>query len=197
MKRIREIILDFTPLLDVTLIILFYFILFSHMGAAEAQQQAELAAAEADAAKSAASEMMAEAERLQQEAENMQKDAADRLAILEKTEQNQAAAAEAMQAFASGENLKLRLISQTGAWKLRVQQGQDVIADLQGDSVEQQLLKSIQEAGYLPENIILCEFAYTATEAGSYQAYQSVHQVLDTVRVEYPHFYISETDLSQ
>lgn len=196
MKRIRELILDFTPLLDVTLIILFYFILFSHMGAAEAQQKAEFAAAEAAAAQSAAAEMMAEAERLQQSAEELQQDAAERLAILEETAHDQAATAEAMQAFARGENLKLRLISQADAWSLRVQQRQAILADLSGDALAEQLADAVKAAGYLPEDVVLCEFAYAAAESGSYQAYQAAVRALEAVRAEYPHFYISETDLS-
>lgn len=196
MKRMRELILDFTPLLDITLIILFYFILFSHMGAAEARQNAALAAAEADAATAAAAEMMAEAAQMQQSAEDLQQDAARQLAILAETEQNQAATAEAIQAFACGENLKLRLTSQAGEWSLRVQRGQEVLAELAGDALAQQLADAVQAAGCLPEDVILCEFAYTATEAGSYQAYQAVQQALGAVRAEYPHLYISETDLS-
>lgn len=196
MKRVREIILDFTPLLDITLIILFYFILFSHMGAAEAQQNAALAAAAAEAAQSAAADMMAEAERVQQSAEDLQRDAAEQLAILADTEQNQAAMAEAVQAFASGENLRLRLSSQAGAWRLRVLRGSEELAVLADEPLAQPLSDALRAAGYLPEDIILCEFAYTATESGSYQAYQTVQQALGAVRAEYPHLYISETDLS-
>lgn len=196
MKRMRDIILDFTPLLDITLIILFYFILFSHMGAAEAQQNAALAAAAAEAAQSAAADMMAEAEQLHRQAENLQLEADRQLAILAETEQNQAATAEAMQAFARGENLKLRLLSQADGWSLRVQTGDDRLAELAGEALAQQLTDVLQTAGYLREDVILCEFAYTATESGSYQAYRTVHEALDAVRAEYQHLYISETDLS-
>lgn len=196
MKRLREIVLDFTPLLDITLIILFYFILFSHMGAAEAQQNAARAAADAEAAQSAAAEMMAEAERMQQSAADLQRDAAERLAILEETDRHQAAAAAAMQAFAHSENLKLRLVCGADSWTLHVQQGQTMLAELAGDALAANLTEEMQTAGFASGDVILCEFAYTATEPGSYQAYRAVRAALDAVRTEYPQLYVSETDLS-
>ena len=189
MKRMREIILDFTPLLDITLIILFYFILFSHMGAAEAQQRAEQAEQQAHIAQSAA------AEEIQQAAE-MQQQAAQQLAALAEAEGNQAAVAEALTQFANGENLKLRLYSQAKSWKLLVMQGTETLGELSGEHTEKALSALMHDAGFQAEQVILCDFVYTATEAGSNQAYHAVDAALEAIRAEYPHLYISETDLS-
>ena len=189
MKRMREIILDFTPLLDVTLIILFYFILFSHMGAAEAQQRAENAVQQAHAAQAAA-----EAE-VQQAAE-MQQQAARQLEALAEAEGNQAAVAEALELFADGKNLKLRLRAQAGKWSLSVMQGAELLGKITDQSPEDALSVLLRDAGWSKEQVILCEFVYTASEAGSKKAYDDIDDTLDRIREEFPHLYISETDLS-
>ena len=192
MKRVREIILDFTPLLDVTLIILFYFILFSHMGAAEVQQKAEQRMQEASAAHSAAENRMQEAEALMQEAAFQRK-------MLEDADEKGAAIEQALEDYAAGRNLKLLMQMNAGEWVLRVRRGneRDAIAVLrQGDSADA-LEAALREAGCLPENVLLCELIYDADEDGTNQAYQAMKTILDTVRESYPHMYISETDLSK
>ena len=157
------------------------------MGAAEAQQRAEQAEQQAHAAQSAA------AEEIQQAAE-MQQQAARQLAALAEAEGNQAAVAEALDQFASGKNLKLRLNSQAKTWTLLVMQGAEPLGELSGGDTEHSLLKLLQDAGYQKDQVILCEFVYTATEAGSNQAYHAVDAALKAVREHFPHLYISETD---
>lgn len=188
MRRIREIILDFTPLLDITLIILFYFILFSHLGAAEAQQRAEQA-------ESAAAEAQAAAAEILDTAEAMQAQAKQQLDILSVS--SGAEAAEAMQRFAEGKNLRLRLHARAGSWELRVMQGDAELTVLSGKDIAPGLAAALSDAGYRAEDVILCEFVYSADEAGSYQAYQTADSALDALRKDYPHLYISETDLSK
>ena len=190
MKRVREIILDFTPLLDVALIILFYFILFSHMGAAEAQQRAEQAEQQAITVQAAAEAEIREAAEMQQQA-------AQKLAAIAEADGNQAAVAEALEQFAGGNNLKLRLRAQGGTWTLLVMQGAASLGELTEQSPENALVQLMRDSGFEKEQVILCEFAYTAAEAGSNRAYDAVEAALKAVRKDYPHLYISETDLSR
>lgn len=192
MKRIREIILDFTPLLDVTLIILFYFILFSHMGAAEAQQKADREWAAAAEAQTAASQRMDEAEQLMRQAEFERR-------VLEEADQNGAMLEQAVEEYAAGKNIKLLLQMQGGSWSLRVRRGneRETLAELHREEDISMLTDALHQAEYHKEDIILCELIYDADEDGTNQAYQTVSAILEQVRDSFPHIYISETDLSK
>lgn len=192
MKRIREIILDFTPLLDVTLIILFYFILFSHMGAAEAQQKADRERADAAAAQTAAAQHMEEAEQLMQQAEFERR-------VLAEAGGNGAMLEQAVEEYAAGRNIKLLLTMNGKSWTLRVRRGnaRDILAELHSAEDLSLLTAALRKADYQKDDIILCELIYDADEDGTNQAYQDVRQILEQVREAFPHIYISETDLSK
>ena len=192
MKRIREIILDFTPLLDVTLIILFYFILFSHMGAAEAQQKADRERADAAAAQTAAAQHMEEAEQLMQQAEFERR-------LLAEAGGNGAMLEQAVEEYAAGRNIKLLLTMNGKSWTLRVRRGnaRDTLAELHSAEDLSLLTAALRKADYQKDDIILCELIYDADEDGTNQAYQDVRQILEQVREAFPHIYISETDLSK
>ena len=192
MKRIREIILDFTPLLDVTLIILFYFILFSHMGAAQAQQKAERERADAAAAQTAAAQHMEEAEQLMQQAEFERR-------VLAEAGGNGAMLEQAVEEYAAGRNIKLLLTMNGKSWTLRVRRGnaRDTLAELHSAEDLSLLTAALRKAEYQKDDIILCELIYDADEDGTNQAYQDVRQILEQVREAFPHIYISETDLSK
>lgn len=192
MKRIREIILDFTPLLDVTLIILFYFILFSHMGAAQAQQKADRERADAAAAQTAAAQHMEEAEQLMQQAEFERR-------VLAEAGGNGAMLEQAVEEYAAGRNIKLLLTMNGKSWTLRVRRGnaRDTLAELHSAEDLSLLTAALRKAEYQKDDIILCELIYDADEDGTNQAYQDVRQILEQVREAFPHIYISETDLSK
>ena len=192
MKRIREIILDFTPLLDVTLIILFYFILFSHMGAAQAQQKADRERADAAAAQTAAAQHMEEAEQLMQQAEF-------ECRVLAEAGGNGAMLEQAVEEYAAGRNIKLLLTMNGKSWTLRVRRGnaRDTLAELHSAEDLSLLTAALRKAEYQKDDIILCELIYDADEDGTNQAYQDVRQILEQVREAFPHIYISETDLSK
>ena len=192
MKRIREIILDFTPLLDVTLIILFYFILFSHMGAAEAQQKADRERADAAAAQTAAAQHMEEAEQLMQQAEFERR-------VLAEAGGNGSMLEQAVEEYAAGRNIKLLLTMNGKSWTLRVRRGnaRDTLAELHSAEDLSLLTAALRKADYQKDDIILCELIYDADEDGTNQAYQDVRQILEQVREAFPHIYISETDLSK
>ena len=79
MRRRKEAVLDFTSLLDIVLIILFFFILFSYMETGEAREKAEAAVSEAAAISETADRREAEAEYKIKEAENAKQQAMEAL----------------------------------------------------------------------------------------------------------------------
>ena len=197
-RRRRDVILDFTSLLDVTLIILFYFILFSRMDVAKAQEQAAEKTAEAASVSAEADSRIEQAERMLAEADARQKDADYALSALADADRQSAANIEALLAFGEGNALKLRLYLEGGTWRCTVRRGGTLLTELTRGGDPASLLRSaMQQAGYQPDDTVLCEFLYPADEAGSRAAYQEIAEGLRAVQREYPHMYLSETDLSE
>lgn len=200
MKRFRDIILDFTSLLDVTLIILFYFIMFSHIGAAEAQEKANNAIQEANAARAEASEAI-------QEANAKAKEAEDRKNACEEADNNAAEVGDALVDFDYNNNLYFYLTGEADKQKLVIKQGDEIIKTINGSILTEKekasklqlanaMLVCINEAGYTEENIILCNFIYNSGEDGSHTAYNNIDFAFEEIKKNYLHLYISDTDLN-
>lgn len=192
MKRgTKELLLDFTPLLDVTMILLFFFVLFSRIGVDSIRQEAAQNMQDARS-------LHTEAEQMMLDAEAMQEDAAGQLAILAEADARAAEAAEAMIAFSRGENYRLRLKMETDGWVLRIYHGKSIVGALtDSKTFAEDLTESLERAGWAPEDTLLCEFCYEAADPGSRSAYRRVSDALKEIRKQFPHVYISEIDLSQ
>ena len=54
----------------------------------------------------------------------------------------------------------------------------------------------LSEMRYQKEDTVLCEFLYEGEKPGSRAAYQTVQNALKALKADYPHLYISETDIS-
>ncbi len=189
--KLREIILDFTSLLDVILIILFWFILHYR---AQAQQQ--ITKAEQNAAQAVAA---ATAE--QEAAAALSHEAALAQAALENDSAVQAANAGAILEFSRGESLRLSLVMEhPEGWHLEVRQGEDdvlgVISDRNAQRIGLELTDMMAAAGYDPQATVLCIFVYNAEAEGSREAYHEVIRALREVQVGNRHFYYTETDVS-
>lgn len=193
MKRVREIILDFTPLLDVTLIILFYFILFSHLGAAEAQQKA-------DAAMNEAAEAQATAEQMMTEAEEKTKQADAKYQALVDAENNAAEIGEALAKFESSENLCFQLEAKDGWQQLLVKKGNTIIGEpikvsgsKEGEvnpSLKYELVEILRNAQVDETNNLLCIFIYDSSKAGTKRAYDEFYDVWDKIKAQYQNFHL-------
>lgn len=194
MKRFRDIVLDFTPLLDVTLIILFYFIMFSHIGAAEVQEKANKAIQEANAAKAEASEAIQEAKAKAQEAE-------DRKHSYEEADNNAAEVGDALVDFDYNNNLYFYLTGEDDKQKLVIKQGENQISNFEGKILKDTnltdfLLDSMKEIGYTEDSVILCNFIFNSDNSGSNKTIVNIANALEGMKKNYLHLYISDTDLN-
>lgn len=194
MKRFRDIVLDFTPLLDVTLIILFYFIMFSHIGAAEVQEKANKAIQEANAAKAEASEAIQEANAKAQEAE-------DRKNSYEEADNNAAEVGDALVDFDYNNNLYFHLTGEDDKQKLVIKQGENQISNFEGKILKDTnltdfLLDSMKEIGYTEDSVILCNFIFNSDNSGSNKTIVNIANALEEMKKNYLHLYISDTDLN-
>ena len=161
--KIKEIHLDFTPLLDVTLIILFYFILFSNIGSHNA----------------------AEAEKMRSDAEALKQQADDRMAALEAADRDKAALAKALEEFGNGSNLSFIYTRTESGWELSVKRGDKTLSTFdQNSDVTNGMLTLLEDEGYGDDSCLLINFAYDSSEY-LISARNSISPMFDAVTEKY------------
>ena len=189
MKK-RDIILDFTSLLDVTLIVIFFFVLFSHLDGQANKARTDEKIQELETAVQQAETREAKAKELE---ENLQKD----LNTVKESNKRQGANINEIISFRSSDNLKLLLDVESDLWKVRIIKNNemiDIISD--SDSFDEKLIKVFEDAGLTNDDTILCDFVYNGEIPGTHAAYKKVKNGLAAVQHDYNFLYISETDLS-
>lgn len=200
MKK-RFLLLDFTSLLDVIMIILFFFIIFSRIetdevlsGIEEQQNQIAAQQAELDAKNNEVNEMLNDASEKLEQAQMLLDEA--NIAV-EHSGEN----VKAISDFSQNQNIKLNLIMkpETSSWTLVVIQDGEEIAEID-QAPSAQLTESLKqvflECGYTADNTILIELFIDETESGTNAAYMDIDEMFSMIRNDYPHCYFSETDKS-
>lgn len=197
----REIILDFTSLLDVIMIILFFFILFSHIETINAIEEKEKMQAEHSQVMEQAEQIKSEAEELLADAEIKNKQADELLSEIEQSDSRKAYNIEGINEFSRGLNLRLNLNMNggSGAWEIDVFCGDEFADSIQKNTPEimsGSLADIVTEKGYTTEDTVLCVFTYNASESGTRSAYKATSEMLELFRSDYRHFFVSDTDIS-
>lgn len=189
--KLREIILDFTSLLDVIMIILFWFILNYQSETTKIRDQAQ-------AAQQAAAEAQVVAEEQQAKAEQMKQDASNELAMLDAYSHNQASIMQEVFEFGNGHNLNLTLRSTRHSWELTVKCGTDeylaTLDDRDADHVAASLQEILADIGYEPNDVVFCVFAYNSDDAGSSEAYDQITSQLQLIQKVNNRFFYTEID---
>lgn len=197
----REVILDFTSLLDVIMIILFFFILFSHIEAINAVEEKEKMQAEHSMIIEEAEQIKSEAEELLAGAEVISRQAEELLAEARQSDSRTAYNIEAISEFSRGLNLRINLNMNGGSdgWELDVFCGDDFLGSVQKDTpkvMKRYFAEIVREKGYADEDTILCVFTFDAGESGTRSAYKATAEMLELFKADYQHFFCSETDTS-
>lgn len=213
--------LDFTSLLDVIMLLLFFFIMYSHFDVTNAMADAE------DAKAKAAAEVVAAEAQAQQEIDEARKSKVrydtlyqENINLKEKLEHdikivNQVTSQEANEivAFNSGNNLKILLLDLNGPsvpMTIRVVLNQSIIGECvvtepeddesyQADNFSAEKLASwMQDKELKPDSVIMCDFVFRSSDKRSSEACDSIKTILDSMHsiYGYEHFYYSETNLS-
>lgn len=212
----RQIILDFTSLLDVIMIMLFFFILFASLKKDEALETQETFEAQQE-------QLQAECEALKKEAQDKIKESDDLLAeyqealsSLENSGESAAQNIAAMHKFDQSMNLKIHMKmdskgtenNNSDLWQLDVFSGTDKkdklgeikinidSANKDMDSMVQALSELLNKAGYTEGSTILCEFFYNGVEKNSFEAYPIAEDLFKRIRFSYRNFKVSVTDTS-
>lgn len=185
--KMREIILDFTSLLDVILIILFWFIIQYR---SQSQAQVQAAQEASAAAQMAAQEREAEADVQLSHAE----------AVVSAYEDSRHGSnSQALVQFGEGEHVSLRLHMEKEGWRLDVGSGENIlgsVTDRNAKKIGQQVFALLEEAGYAEDATILCVFMFDSSQPGTRQAYAAVSEALHQIKVRNRYFYCTEEDLA-
>lgn len=197
----REIILDFTSLLDVIMIILFFFILFSHIEAIDAIGEKEKMQAEHGQVMEEAERIKSDAEELLADAETKNARAEELLSEVKQSDSRSAYNIKGIDEFSRGLNLRMNLNmnSNSGVWELDIFCGDEFLDSIIKDTPEnmkQKFSDIVTENGYTEEDTILCVFTYNASESGTRSAYKAIAEMSELFKADYQHFFISEVDIS-
>lgn len=199
MKK-RQIILDFTSLLDVIMVILFFFVIFGRIEGnklvEEIESQKEQIAAdqaEAELLLANANEQLEQSNKLFAEAQIVMDEAN---AAEERSGEN----ADGITEFARNKNIKFRLLmSDDGrSWTINVQKDNDSALIDKADSaiISNELKRVFSESGYTYDDTILIEMIYDGDQIGTNAAYQTIDKALSEITKDYRHCFCSKTDLS-
>ena len=199
MKK-RQINLDFTSLLDVIMIILFFFIIFSTLETdnlkkdlEDKQQQVSAELEEAKVKNNKADELLGEAQKKNEQADKRLEEANS---AVDRSGDN----ADAIMDFSENKNLKLHLdMNDENGWTLKFAKGEEIVKEIPKADISvmtDEVRELFKEQGYKADNTILIEFSYDATENGTTSAYLDTMKIINTLKNEYEHLFYSETDVS-
>ena len=189
MKK-KDILLDFTSLLDVTLILIFFFVIFSHFDNVQSTAQIEDKESKLESQINDAAERESQAQELKEQIEY-------EIGIVQDADDRAKDNVEEILEFTKGTNLKLILEMQDGKWTLVVSSKNEVISRIAaGDDVEARLADALESADYAYGDTILCDFVYNGSQAGTVSAYRKITKAMEAIQEEYKYLYYSETDLS-
>lgn len=189
MKK-KDILLDFTSLLDVTLILIFFFVIFSHFDNVQSTAQIEDKESQLQSQINDAAERESQAQELKEQLEY-------EIGIVQDADDRAKDNVEEILEFTKGTNLKLILEMQDGKWTLVVSSKNEVISRIAaGDDVEARLADALESADYAYGDTILCDFVYNGSQAGTVSAYRKITKAMEAIQEEYKYLYYSETDLS-
>ena len=197
----REIILDFTSLLDVIMIILFFFILFSHLETEDAKIALQTAEQNAVQREEQAEQKLEDAERLLEEAERKEQQAEEKLNEAELAGERQGENVEGITDFSRNLNIrvKLKMINGSSCWSLLVYKGEQQMAEIPKGNVSlmsQSFLNALSDMGCDKDDTLLCVYVYDAAQAGTASADRDIQKLFDEVKGQYKHFFYSELDTS-
>lgn len=197
----REIILDFTSLLDVIMIILFFFIIFSHLETEDAKIALQTAQQNAIEREEQAEQKLEDADKLLEEAQQKEQQAAEKLNEAELAGERQGENVEGITEFSRNLNIrvKLKMISGSGSWSLLVFKGEEQIAEIPKgtvNSMSQAFFEALSDMGCDREDTLLCVYVYDASQAGTASADRDIQRIFDEVKGRYKHFFYSELDTS-
>lgn len=180
--KIREIILDFTSLLDVIMIILFFFVLYSTIDTKNAINNAK-------EAEQNYNDLIVEQQELNEEAEN-------ELERLKSADKNAATNQKALNAFEKGDYFDFRLdvADKSDNWSLTISFGKDKLGKInskEDDDIKTSIKDILMKSGFAADDTYLCILSYDGQQFGTAKAFREIDEAIDSIQREYHNLYFS------
>lgn len=197
----REIILDFTPLLDVIMILLFMFMLTARN---------DVSSAKADAEELAEQIILLQTEmELQAEEYELQIEELNELIVQYEQQIGDYEMASdlvnqyvlALHNYEEGRYVRFRLkdVVSDNNWQLEISYGDDSILIAKDDRVKmrEKINKFLSVVGFRPSSIVICQFEYDGDAPGTKSAYDDVESILQSLKTDYKKFSLQIVDISR
>lgn len=190
--KVREIILDFTSLLDVTMIILFFFVLYSSLDVENASEKAK-------AAEASYTEMQAQNEKEQQEWREKASEEWERILT---ADANAANNQKALSAYNEGTGLAFNLheVERGDIWSLSVLSGKKKLDEISSDDkyeLKDRLKECIENAGYNKDDVIIGTFTFDGSSYGTAKAVPTIEEAISDIQREYKSLYFTSINISR
>ncbi len=190
--KIREITLDFTSLLDVTMILLFFFVLFSTF-------EIDTATSEANESKQNYETLSAEIEAEHSEWEKKIQDEWDRISAVDK---NAIGNQQALIDYNNGSVLTFNMQNDENSdiWSLSVVFEDRKIAEIRSDEnviLSDKITEIISSLNITADTVIISTLTYDGNAYGTASAVQTVENAVKKVQREYQNFYFTSINISK
>ena len=201
--KFKEILLDFTSLLDVIMIILFWFILNYHNQTVAIQEQANQKINEAESIVAEVDEKKAELAEKEQDLLDQQSEIESMLAEIKDADERKGANIAGLNEFQKGINLTVRLERENnGQFILLIYKGNDLDSEMADEEVPlsdfntERFSMIIRNYDYEEDDAVLLELVYNNEEIGSNKAVGTIDEVLEEIKEEYPYLYVRKLKIS-
>ena len=190
--KLREIILDFTSLLDVTMIILFFFVLYSGIDAENATEKAK-------AAETSYTEMQEQNEKEQMEWRQKADEEWERILT---ADANAGKNQQALSAYNDGKGITFNLheVEKGDVWTLSVLSGNKRIGEISSDEsreLKDKLKEMLKKAGYSPEDVNISTLTFNGNDFGTEAAVPTVERAIMSIQREYKDLYFTTINISK
>ena len=197
--KVREIILDFTSLLDVIMIILFFFILFSSVDVENAEEKANRAEASYN-------ELIEENERKQLENEKEQQEwrekASEEWDRILSADANAVNNQKALTAYNNGEGVYFNLqgVEKSDVWTLSVLCGTKKLGVINSDesrNLREKIKGILNSSGYKKDDVIISTLTYDGYAYGTETVVPLIEGVITDIQREYKGLYFTTINISK
>ena len=202
----KDVILDFTSLLDITLIILFFFILYTAFNVEKAELRADAARSEYEEMSAALETEKARLgeERIRIEGEeNRLREEWDRILELD---ENAGRNQQALLAFNNGAMLAFNLQKEDGsdAWKLSATRRESAAGEeervgtiLPGQDLYGSILGIFDAAGFAEDDVLIVTFTYDGNVIGTHRLYVDIMKAFRDVQAARKNVYLTAINTSK
>lgn len=205
-KSKREIILDFTPLLDVMMLILFFFILFANTNYQNKIEEANAnAQSKIEEAEEAKKEAQSQIDTYNEKIEELEEE----LNALDSAGNTNGEAIDSLYKYKQDLFLRLKLKKEEKSvgeaskkiWNIHVYYDNNeigIINDINEHSIEKcsnEFLKILSDNKFNKDENLICELIINTSEGGSLESYVYTSEILKRIEKDYKYLFVPQTPI--